>query len=336
MSPLRRGRIITTAGVLLLCFDTPTFRLLQFRVSKDSPQFGLADTPWRGAAYAATSLAFVLRECGGSFAAVVASLRAIGWRLGVAGALLLAGSGTAFPVAVALTTAANVLIILAMSPLITALMGRAMGHKLPLHTWGACVVGAVSVGLVFAGSAKAGPDQTRGCLLALTATFCFSSVMVLGSHLGAVSLIPVFPVRCSGRSRRSVVPALFLFHLALRHFLTRFCGAQVAGVLMVAISLAALGRNATLATPTNGADAGLLILNGLINGIANVRIHSWLEHSIPTSDARCDGSFPGANDNRIPNVSRCGGGPHRIARDSFIACPRLPCYAVDGDAGDAR
>lgn len=124
-----------------------------------------------------------------------------------------------------------------MSPLATALLGRALGQRLPLHTWLACVVGAVSVALVFAGSVETSPAATRGCLLACVCTICFSAFLVAGSHFGDVTILPCFPV---------------------------------AGCLMVAVAFAILGSRSGYARPASKADAVLVLLNGLINGLANV------------------------------------------------------------------
>jgi hypothetical protein len=46
-----------------------------------------------------------------------------------------------------------------MSPLATALLGRALGQRLPLHTWLACVVGAVSLAKLLPGFWAERPDN---------------------------------------------------------------------------------------------------------------------------------------------------------------------------------
>jgi len=149
----------------------------------------------------------------------------------------LAGSGLSFPLACALTTATNVLVIIACTPFCVALMMRATGARLPLHAWVAAIFGVASVGLVFATGMTAGTAQARGCLLALASMFCFSSYLTLGSYKGAVSCVPAMPP---------------------------------AGALMTLIALAALGPRWRYASPAGAVDAVLLILNGSINGVANI------------------------------------------------------------------
>ncbi|MED5621656.1 DMT family transporter [Ideonella sp. BN130291] len=58
---------------------------------------------------------------------------------------------TAFMVAITLTTVANVLVTMALAPLLTALMARvALGHRLAPRTWWAIVVAAAGIGWMYA------------------------------------------------------------------------------------------------------------------------------------------------------------------------------------------
>ena len=57
---------------------------------------------------------------------------------------------TAFMVALSLTTVANVLVTMALSPLLTALAARvALGHRLPARTWAAIVVAGAGIGWMY-------------------------------------------------------------------------------------------------------------------------------------------------------------------------------------------
>ena len=57
---------------------------------------------------------------------------------------------TAFVAALTLTTVGNVLVMMAVGPLITALVARVfIGHKLPLRTWGAILVATFGIGYMF-------------------------------------------------------------------------------------------------------------------------------------------------------------------------------------------
>ena len=101
----------------------------------------------------------------------------------------------------------------------------------------AAVFAVASVGLVFASGMSAGPEQTKGCLLALASMACFAAFLTIGSHKGAVSCVPCMPL---------------------------------SGALITLISLAALGENWHYAQPADPSDVVLLLLNGHINGVSNI------------------------------------------------------------------
>lgn len=64
---------------------------------------------------------------------------------------------TAFMVALTLTSVANVLVTMAIAPLLTALLSRfLLGHRLALRTWLAIVVAGVGIGWMFGTQAGAG------------------------------------------------------------------------------------------------------------------------------------------------------------------------------------
>lgn len=67
---------------------------------------------------------------------------------------------TAFMVAITMTTVANVLITMALAPLLTALVARvALGHRLPLRTWGAIVVAGAGIAWMYAREVSGGGAQ---------------------------------------------------------------------------------------------------------------------------------------------------------------------------------
>lgn len=75
---------------------------------------------------------------------------------------------TAFMIALTLTTVANVLVTLAVGPLITALFARLfLGHRLPLRTWAAIALGGAGIAWMFGREAAAGVSLT-GSLVAFT------------------------------------------------------------------------------------------------------------------------------------------------------------------------
>ena len=75
---------------------------------------------------------------------------------------------TAFMVAITLTTVANVLVTMAMAPLLTALIARlVLGHRLPTRTWGAIVVAGAGIAWMYAGEVRgADAQQVLGTLVA--------------------------------------------------------------------------------------------------------------------------------------------------------------------------
>lgn len=72
---------------------------------------------------------------------------------------------TAFMVALTLTSVANVLVTMAMAPLLTALLSRfLLGHHLPARTWLAIVIAGVGIGWMF--GTQAGDGALLGSLVA--------------------------------------------------------------------------------------------------------------------------------------------------------------------------
>jgi len=247
---LMRGRIITTVGIVILSFDTPTFRFIRTQApSGNDIAQGLAATVWRGFCYCLAGV-FVLRLESSSIEQLRTAFRDLGVRRLLFCTITLAGSNTCFPIAVALTTATNVLVILAMMPLACALMSRAIGVKLPLHTWLAAGVACIAVALCFASGIQAGPQQVKGCILALAAMIMFGSFVTMGSFSGAVSCVPAMPL---------------------------------AGVLSICICFAGLGPRWHYATPYDRADGGFLMLNGLTNAVANVMVVVGTQ-SVPSTE----------------------------------------------------
>jgi len=64
---------------------------------------------------------------------------------------------TAFMVAITLTTVANVLVTMALAPLVTALMARAaLGHHMPARTWAAIVLAGLGIAWMFGSQVRTG------------------------------------------------------------------------------------------------------------------------------------------------------------------------------------
>jgi len=76
---------------------------------------------------------------------------------------------TAFMLALTMTTVANVLVTMSLTPLLTALMSRALlGHRLAWRTWVAIVVAGVGIGWMYGSQVSGGGARTLlGTLVAL-------------------------------------------------------------------------------------------------------------------------------------------------------------------------
>lgn len=78
-----------------------------------------------------------------------AELRDGGWPLWVSG-VMWSIMYTCFMVAITLTTVANVLVTMALGPLMTALLARlALGHRLPARTWAAIAAAGVGIAWMY-------------------------------------------------------------------------------------------------------------------------------------------------------------------------------------------
>ncbi len=122
-------------------------------------------TFWRSA-FNAVALAALLGRLRG-LRGLTSTLRHGGptlWVSGVCWAVMF----TAFMVAITMTTVANVLVTMALAPLLTALVARvALGHRPPRRTWLAIIVAGLGIAWMYAGEAAvAGPREWLGIAVA--------------------------------------------------------------------------------------------------------------------------------------------------------------------------
>ena len=121
-------------------------------------------TFWRSA-FNALTLAFLLTATRGP-ALWRGLLRApaLVWASGLCWAVMF----TAFMVAITLTAVANVLVTMAIGPLLTALLARlVLGHRLAPSTWGAIALAGIGIAWMFGHEAQASaPGQLLGILVA--------------------------------------------------------------------------------------------------------------------------------------------------------------------------
>ena len=80
---------------------------------------------------------------------------------------------TAFMLALTLTTVANVLVTMAIGPLLTALIARVfIGHRLPVRTWAAIVVAGAGIAYMFGSQMNLDAMGQGGTMLGLLVALC--------------------------------------------------------------------------------------------------------------------------------------------------------------------
>jgi len=149
-------------------------------------------TFWRSA-FTVLALALLLPWLRGP-AVLVRSLRAGGrtlWLSGVCWCVMF----TAFMVAITLTTVANVLVTMAIAPLLTALIARlVLGHRLTARTWVAIVVAGIGIAWMYALEVStADPRHLIGTVVALAVPLAAAinwAVIQHTRHAADIDLLP--------------------------------------------------------------------------------------------------------------------------------------------------
>ena len=143
---------------------------------------------------------------------------------------------TAFMVALTLTAVANVLITMALGPLITALLTRIfLRHPLPWRTWGAIVLAGIGIGWMYGSQLSLGaPNFVLGSMVALCVPLAGAvqwtlvqkshaegldldlvpSVLLGAAICSAVTLPLAWPLQASGHDI-GLLSVLGLFQLAI-------------------------------------------------------------------------------------------------------------------------
>ena len=204
---------------------------------------------------------------------------------------------TAFMLALTLTAVANVLITMALGPLLTALITRIfLGHQLPGRTWGAIVLAGIGIGWMYGSQLSLGaPNFLLGSLVALCVPIAGSVqwTLVQKSHaegldldlvpsvlLGAIiSSLLTLPLAWPFQASRHdvlLLAGLGLFQLAIPCALSVICARvlkapEVALLALLeivfGIALAWLGANE--APQLNVLLGGVLVLSALL-------LNEWL------------------------------------------------------------
>lgn len=171
------GLLLALLGVVAISPDALLVRL----VSADQWTMMF----WRGVLPAlVVAAALWLRHGHGT----AARFRAVGGA-GLAVAGLFAVASVFFVSAILLTTVANVLVIVSVQPLMSALLSRwILREPVRARTWIATVSVFVGIAVIFSGSLESG--GLLGDLCALVSASCIAVKMVVIRHARAVSMVP--------------------------------------------------------------------------------------------------------------------------------------------------
>jgi len=177
LSDHARGYLIAIAGVLLLTPDTLLIRL----AAADPFTLSLA----RGALGGAVVLAITGLTGGQGMLGQFRGIAAAGWAVAV-----LQGVGLIlFVLALEYTTAANVLIVFATTPLMAAVLGRIfLGERIPAVTWAAILASMAGLGIVTSGSL--GTVHLLGDFLALLDALTLAAFYVVVRRHREISMVP--------------------------------------------------------------------------------------------------------------------------------------------------
>jgi len=248
-----KGTLITLAGVLVLTPDGLLVRLA------DLEPFTLAILRGLGQALGIALVALLLYR-GRTLQAF-----AQGGKAGLLLAVIYGIGNLLFILALDLTAVANVLVCLAVMPLIAALVGRAiLAEILPRRTWLAIALAFCGVLIVASGSLGAG--RFLGDLAALAAAACFGLFFVLVRRYSHVDMIPV--VGISGITSAAFALPFFLIYGSGMEAFTAIGGVQwiwiaLMGLLVVPISFACI---ATGPRYIPAAEVALLMLLEMVLG----------------------------------------------------------------------
>ncbi len=177
LSDHARGYLIALAGVLILSPDTLLIRL----AAVDPFTLSVA----RGVLGGLVVLALVAVTDRRGFGGQLRGIGRWGWTV----ALLQGGGLMLFVLAMDYTTAANVLIVFATTPLIAAVMGWVfLGERVPAATWAAILASVAGLAIVTSGSL--GTVHVFGDLLALLDAISLAAFYVVVRRLREISMVP--------------------------------------------------------------------------------------------------------------------------------------------------
>lgn len=206
---------------------------MRYLLPDTDPKYGFVVALWRcGSGCVVGSLCSVIVH--GGWSAYIGDMAAAGWPKIALAASLQACMNLGFTVAFALTTAANVLVLLACAPMFTALIGFVLkGTRLPRHTLLACVIIGVAVAICFLGSIDVRGRNLAGLAIALCVSMAYGLLLTLSEDVNTSMTVP---------------PAFFMAAM---------------------VCLLVVGPKLPLARPVGFGHFMLAVSNGAMNAISN-------------------------------------------------------------------
>jgi drug/metabolite transporter (DMT)-like permease len=219
-------------------------------------------TFWRSA-FTVLALAVLLLGLRGP-AVLVKSVRAGGRTLWLSG-LCWSVMFTAFMVALTLTSVANVLVTMAIAPLLTALLARvALGHRLAARTWAAIVIAGIGIAWMYAREVS-GSDARNllGTLVALCVPIAAATNWTLIQHSRSARDVDLLPAVLIG----ATISALVTLPLAMP-FAASMHDLALLGLLgVVQLAIPCL-MSVAAARHLSAPEASLLALLEVVFGVA--------------------------------------------------------------------
>lgn len=235
---------------------------------------GFEITFWRSA-FNAAALVLILGALRGR--ALLGSLksRAV-WASGLCWAVMF----TAFMVALSLTTVANVLVTMALSPLLTALLARAfLGQPIAARTWAAIVVAGLGIAWMFAGQLGGpllGVLVALGVPLAAASNWCLLQrfgggvdllpAVLIGALLSMAATLPLAWPLQAGAHDLALLAGLGVFQLAVPCLLVVYVARELPGheISLLGLTETLLGVLWAWAFAGENPDSAALVGGGLV------------------------------------------------------------------------
>ena len=188
---------------------------------------------------------------------------------------------TCFMLAITMTTVANVLITMSISPLLTAVLASVtLGHAVKRRTWVAIVLAGGGIAWMYGHNLSADPEHLVGTLVALAVPLAAAINWILLQHSGkSVDLVPALSI---GALISSV--AVLPFAMPFQASLPDLGWLAFLGVFQLAIPCALAVR---LARHLPAPEISLLALLETVFGIAWVW---WISNERPSSQVLIGGS----------------------------------------------